>query len=344
METRTARPLPTAWSSANALPDGTMQVQAFGYQDVEHTVPMTEEAVFDLGSIQKNFRWTMLHHLAEEGELDIEADVDSIVTEMELPATFRELSMHNAGLKHWTDTPELTVDVFADPSAVYSFEQTISYLGDDPFVANPGRKFHYSNYGPRIAVEAIERTTGQGIDELTDERVLVPFGMENTWPQDGTHPDNLVDGWWTDDSDHTWGDDPAHDKAFASAAGGLLFSDACDLLRYAQGVFHDPSYISNETLLQMLQSPIKGSGGRVFAGFTSFAPEVMAGHFGSGQHGHSSGYMTRFTDGASLVVLTNAAPDGVPDDPHTDAENDARPGDDYNTVISVMVATFDWNF
>ncbi|GEM_PF-6930526 len=53
--------------------------------------------------------------------------------------------------------------------------------------------------------------------------------------------------------------------------------------------------------------------------------------------------MTRFSDGASFVVLTNAAPDAVADDPRTEAV-DERPADAYRTILSVMVSTWDWDY
>lgn len=330
-----------------ASPELGMQIQAFGFADVDDTVAMNEDAVFDIGSIQKNFRWTLLHHLAEQGLLDIDGEVNDVLANPTMEGvTFRQLAMHNSGLLHWDDTPDLMATAFGDLSHTFSYEEIMDFLTDGGTSrAEPGSGFWYSNYGPVIAGEAMATVMGTDIMSLTRSETIEALDLRNTSFQsyDGT-PEKLAEGFWADDTEHTWTDDAGDARALSSAAGGLLFSNACDLLHYSQAVFHDEDYITTATAADMLASEIpwvtpEGDGvGTIYSGFQSFLPGIV-GHLGSSQHGHSSTVMHRTADGTSFVVLANVASDTVPEWYDVDSgQIIVLPGDEFTTQVALMIA------
>lgn len=306
-----------------ASPTFGYQVQAFGFVDPAHSAPMTADAVFDIGSIQKNFRWTLLWHLAEDqtNGIDMDAPVNDYIDSPPMPdATLRQLSMHYAGLRHWKDTPDFEGDAVTELNRIFTYDEMMDYLLGDggPFYVAPGTQFHYSNYGPLIAGQIMEDRTMTPINELTQEMIIGPLGLTHTTFQGPgtTPPANLTPGFWADGTPHTWTDQYENTNAFSTAAGGLIFSDACDLLRYSQAIVFDPDYIGPNTFVDMFSqsTPIYDdegvSTGDSFAGFQSIHPN-LAGHLGDGQHGHSSSFMFRLSDGTSIVVLANVAGDDV---------------------------------
>jgi len=328
-----------------ATADG-LRVQAFGTLGPDTDVAMSSSAIFDIGSIQKNFRWVLLHRLAEAGELSIDQHVNDHLSSPELPdVTYRHLTMHTSGIMHWDET-DFPVAAFEDLSREWRYEETIEYLTGatgGPWMPDfeQGVDFHYSNYGPLIAGRAVEELLGSDVRELTDEYILSPLGLDATTHQAyDDQPARLVDGFWADGVEHDWTDDYDDTMALSSGAGSLLYSDACDMRRYSQGVFEDEQFLTGETIDDALARqvdwvlPDGTDVGEFAAGFGSFVlfPEGLWGHFGSGQHGHSSVFMHRISDGATFVVLTNVAADG--------GEELGRPGD-YFEVHKEMIPVMD---
>ena len=328
-----------------AKPDGTLRVQAFGFADPLHTIALTEDAVFDVGSIQKNVVWTTMFKLHQEGLFDVDALVADVLNEpMFEDAIFRQLATHNAGLKHWEDTPDFLADAALDPTATFTYDDMLGYLAADgtPFVHPPGSGFHYSNYGPRIAVEAMEQATDMSIEDLIKFGIKIPLDLPNmSFQASGVHPPTLADGFWANGEEHGFADDPADDEAIASAAGSLLFFDACDLVQYGQALFETETILLADTVDDMLATEIDWpDGGTIHAGFTSLIPGTY-GHFGASQHGHSSMYMHRVSDGTTFVAMANVAADPAQHFDEATQTTVTLPADDYNSVLAAFLAMYE---
>ena len=325
-----------------ATPDGELRVEAFGYRDTRDTYEMSPHGVFDVGSIQKNFVWTLLHHYGQEGVIDLDAPAQ--VSEIDLGGvTPRQLSNHTSGLKHWDDTPALTDEIFDDGwSHEYSYAEMMAFIVDDPW-KDSSQEFWYSNYGPLIAGQLITETVGTDHLELREVEMFDRFDMPNSSHQGyDPEPAALVEGWWADDEEHDWVQAPEDAMAMSSAAGGLIFTDACDLLHYGQGVFESEDFLSAETRAAMLDEDDlvswQGHDGSVIGdhawGWQRFLVGTpWWGHFGSSQHGHSSAIQHNVDTGVTVVVLSNVAMDSV--------EGLGLVGDHARTPVAVMLELYD---
>ena len=79
--------------------------EGYGYADRERQVPVVaDETLFYPGSAGKLFTWTAVMQLVEEGELDLDADVNTYL-DFKIPETYREpitmadLMTHTAGFE-----------------------------------------------------------------------------------------------------------------------------------------------------------------------------------------------------------------------------------------------------
>jgi CubicO group peptidase (beta-lactamase class C family) len=62
--------------------------KGYGYKDVEHGIPVDpEETMFRIGSNTKPFTWTAVMQLAEQGKVDLDADVNTYL-DFRVPDTF----------------------------------------------------------------------------------------------------------------------------------------------------------------------------------------------------------------------------------------------------------------
>ncbi len=352
-----------------ASPSMGMRVQAFGAADAYGT-PMDEAAVFGLGSIQKNLRFTLLHHLAED-----DVDMSDVITDV-LPSasasasaptmpTYEGLTMHKTGLKRWGETPSFLLDAFsaigAEQTPEYAYADMIQYLTEggtsSPLSPSPhharGISYWYTDYAPLLAGEKITVATGEHVHDVTQRKVLDRFAMKRTTLQGfSRRPEALARGHWADGSEHRWqAEDVNTEIALSSAAGGLYYSSACDLLRYGAGIFSDESFLSPATIEHIRATSVTAyaypqSGpvahGDAHPGFYRplYLDEGYLGHFGAGQHGHSSVFMHRLDDGTTFVVLANVAADGSVRKPGELGVPDAEtgPGDGFVTQRAVLRA------
>lgn len=84
----------------------TIYRNSFGYMDVQNKVPVTEDTVMEWGSVSKLLIWISVMQLAEQGKIDLEADINTYLPEgflhnrtYDTPVTMLNLMNHNAGFE-----------------------------------------------------------------------------------------------------------------------------------------------------------------------------------------------------------------------------------------------------
>lgn len=81
-------------------------VKAYGLANVELSVPVTRETVFEIGSISKQFVVAAVMLLAEEGKLDLDESVHRYLPELPgewLGVTTRQLLTHTSGIPDYEE-------------------------------------------------------------------------------------------------------------------------------------------------------------------------------------------------------------------------------------------------
>jgi CubicO group peptidase (beta-lactamase class C family) len=162
---------------------GLFFTKGYGYADVEDEIPVDPETtLFRVGSIGKLFTWTAVMQLVEQGQLDLDTDVNQYL-DFSIPATFSEpvtlkhLMTHTAGF-------EDTAFGFAATRA----EDLVplgTWLADNiPARAwAPGQVAAYSNYGAALAGYIVERVSGMPYADYVEQHILSPLGMTRSTPR-----------------------------------------------------------------------------------------------------------------------------------------------------------------
>ncbi|WP_017623191.1 serine hydrolase domain-containing protein, partial [Nocardiopsis chromatogenes] len=163
--------------------DGRMlAAEGYGAADLETGEPVDPgRTAFPTASIAKSFTAAAVVELAERGEVDLHADVNTYLPEGERlpedprgPVTLHHLLTHTAGFAE-------QLDGLRAPS-----EEEILPLGR--YVADlrperihrPGRYTAYSNYGYAVAGRIVEEVTGEPFGAHVQRTVFDPLGMEHT--------------------------------------------------------------------------------------------------------------------------------------------------------------------
>jgi len=151
-----------------------------GLTHVEHPLPVTDETIFQIGSITKTVTATAMMRLVERGALDLQAPVrhylpgfsvaDNNASEQ---VTVWHLLTHMAG---WTG------DVFTDTGGGDdAAEKYVDGMADFEQLAPLGTHFSYNNAGFCVAGRIIEALTGATYEAAIQELIFEPLGMERSF-------------------------------------------------------------------------------------------------------------------------------------------------------------------
>lgn len=159
-----------------------------GVADIRTGAAVTPDTIFQFGSVTKVMTATLLMGLVDEGRLDLQAPVKSIVPNLELPdsaaaerITVWNLITHTSGLDMGIDAPQQgswpRVDLGDGDDCIDAY---LAYMADKPTVFAPGETRRYSNAGFVVAGRVAENILGQSWDAAVRERIFEPVGMSHT--------------------------------------------------------------------------------------------------------------------------------------------------------------------
>ncbi len=144
----------------------------YGLANIDSKKHVSEDTLFQIGSISKSFASIALLQLVEEGKVDLHRPVRKYLPWFEVkskhkPITLDHILSHSAGIITGSErTPEGRTEIWG--------------LRDTEATAKPGEWFHYSNIGYKIVGEIISELRGKSLPRVLQERVLRPLGMRNT--------------------------------------------------------------------------------------------------------------------------------------------------------------------
>lgn len=191
-----------AGAAVSVVADGELlTARGYGYSDVEAQEPVDpEDTLFRTASVAKAVTATAVMQLVEEGQLDLDTDVDeyldfAVDTSFDQDLTLRHLLSHTGGFEE-----RIADAMLADGTEV----DLRSIVADDPpeQVYEPGTTPAYSNYGIALAGYIVEYTSGVPFLEYMDQNVLAPAGMDSSTyeqPLPEELEPRLSEGYTTDD-------------------------------------------------------------------------------------------------------------------------------------------------
>ncbi len=162
--------------------------KGYGHADFAKQVPVDpEQTLFRPGSTSKLFTWTAVMQLVEQNKLDLDADVNSYLTQFQIPATFpqpvtlRNLLTHTAGLEDggigylMTKKPEdsLSLEEMLKKHMPARVRPPTTDFSD-------GMNSSYSNWGTALAGLIIANVSGMSFDEYIEKNIFLPLGMTSS--------------------------------------------------------------------------------------------------------------------------------------------------------------------
>jgi CubicO group peptidase (beta-lactamase class C family) len=171
-----------AGATVSIVHDGGIQLaKGYGYANIEKQVPVSpEETIFRIASTSKLFTWTAVMQLVEQGKIDLNADVNTYLTDFQIPATFSEpvtmldLMNHTAGFEERVIGTEA-----AGPDEMMPLRDYLAaYMPDR--VRPPGTLSTYSNYGAALAGYIVEVVSGLSFEQYIETFIFEPLSMAHS--------------------------------------------------------------------------------------------------------------------------------------------------------------------
>jgi CubicO group peptidase (beta-lactamase class C family) len=210
--------------------------------------------LFRIGSASKLFTWTAVMQLAEQGKLDLDADVNTYL-DFEIPATYPEPITMKHLMSHTPGFEDLNFEIQAPSS-----EQGVP-LGEwlathiPARVRRPGELTAYSNYGTALAGYIVESIAGMPFEQYAQENILAPLGMTQTTAYQPLPPElapNLATGYFYANGDYQ----AQKFEHFNIGPAGSMSASGTDIAKFMlmhlqNGSYGEAQILQPDTIQQM---------------------------------------------------------------------------------------------
>jgi CubicO group peptidase (beta-lactamase class C family)/pimeloyl-ACP methyl ester carboxylesterase/quercetin dioxygenase-like cupin family protein len=157
----------------------TLVFKGYGKADLELDVPTPARAVYQIGSITKQFTAVAILQLMEQGRLSLDDELTKFLPNYPTQGhrvTLRRLLDHTSGIVAYTEPPELAVMRVKTPPR----DSLVGIFASRPFGFVPGEAQSYSNFGYILLGLVVEKVSGMPYDRYVQEHLFARAGMADS--------------------------------------------------------------------------------------------------------------------------------------------------------------------
>jgi CubicO group peptidase (beta-lactamase class C family) len=164
-----------------------VHLNGYGFADMDRQIPVDpNQTLFRIGSTAKLLTWTAIMQLVEQGQLDLNTDINQYL-DFEIPArlmnssgttpepiTLSHLMTHTAGFEAYPD------QIFRlSPEHLLPLGEYVRTHRPER-VYPPGEVAAYSNYGAALAGYIVEHVSGQPFADYIEQNIYAPLAMSRS--------------------------------------------------------------------------------------------------------------------------------------------------------------------
>ncbi len=152
-------------------------------------VPATTDMNFRNGAVAISYVSTALLQLVDEGKVSLDDKVSTWLPEIPHSdeVTLGQLAQMTSGYTDYViGNEEVDAMLYADPFRQWTPEELLATVVSKPLLYPPGTNWNYAHTNYVILGLALEKITGTPMEELLQERVLGPLGLDSTSGNDST--------------------------------------------------------------------------------------------------------------------------------------------------------------
>ena len=156
---------------------------AVGFRDPGDTQPITEDTIFQLASVSKQFTAAAVMLLVRKGAFSLEDEITKFFPEIPYPGvTVRHLLTHTGGVPDYFDDNDWFIKIWKNEKRIPGNDEILRFLCETSLkaVGAPGEKFEYSNTGYNLLALLVERVSGVPFEDFLQKSIFDPAGMSST--------------------------------------------------------------------------------------------------------------------------------------------------------------------
>lgn len=283
---------------------GTVTTRGYGFANVELMAPVTDETIFESGSLGKMFTATAVMLQVEDGKLALSDPLTNFFPDA--PVSWHGITVRNL-LNHTSGIPDYTTSSF-DYRKDYTEDELAHIAMRLPPEFAAGSRWNYSNTGYVLLGIIVHKVSGQFYGDVLKHRVFEPLGMRTARiiDQSAIVP-NRAAGY-----EHVNGALANQEwvaPALNTTADGSLYWSVRDLVAWDTAVMRR-QILKPESWREIL-TPVRLTSGKTYPYGMGWALEERGGKPLQEHGGAWQGFRTqlsRFTgDSLDIIVLANAA-------------------------------------
>lgn len=175
----------------NAIPGAAVLIRSgdqgdwkatFGTRAIGTDEPITLDEHWRIASNTKTMTATVMLQLVQEGKIKLEDPLSKYVQGFPNgdQISIGQLLEMRSGLYSYTSDPAFNATLDDDPRRVYTPDELLAIARPQPPLFPPGEMFNYSNTNYVLLGVIIEQLTGKPIDEVFEQRIFEPLGLDDT--------------------------------------------------------------------------------------------------------------------------------------------------------------------
>lgn len=290
----------------------TLVLKGYGYADLEFDIPTPPRAIYEIGSVTKQFTAAAVLQLADEGKLSLDDEITKYLPDYPTQGhriTVRRLLDHTSGIKGYTELPKFgTIMMRKLPK-----DSLVAMFKDEKFDFAPGDGMVYNNSAYFLAGLIIEKVSGKSYGDYVKAALFDKVGMaDSRYCSESAITKNKAHGYDT-------GPQGLRHKAFLDHtypfAAGSLCSTVGDLIAWNRAL-HGGKVLSPAAYRELITPGVLNDGTQLrYAKGLSL--HSFGGHRAIEHGGGINGYLSSAAwfpdDNAVIVVLVNTAGPVGPD-------------------------------
>ena len=277
-------------------------IKGYGFADIKNNVPITENTVFKIGSLSKQFIATAIMKLTEQGKIKLTDHIDKYFKYA--PEEWKNISIRN--LLNHTSGLERESPIFdwmkRQPDSVL-----IKSIYDDKLHFQPGTRWEYSNMGYFILADIIRKVTGRSFEDYMNN-LFIANGLPHTVTTSKSNGNTKAKGYNYDEAN---AENTEAKDFIALRPSGAFSSSLNDMIRW-DTMLGVSKFLSRSDWREMWEDTVRErvypDGSASWYGYGWFVGKYK-GHKWVHHSGNTLGFTAdywRFTDDRiSIIILTN---------------------------------------
>jgi CubicO group peptidase (beta-lactamase class C family) len=206
----------------------TLLLKGYGKADAEWDVGMTVDAMFEIGSVTKQFTAVAILQLRDEGKLSLDDGITKWLPDFDTrgnTVTLRRLLDHTSGIKGLTEIPEFGI---LSSNSRYPRDSAYALINRYPFDFRTGEAQIYNNSAFWLLGLVVEKASGMSYEDYVEKKIFAPLGMTRSmYCNSNEHVERRAHGYGVQNgvirrapgNVHTW---PFSAGSLCSTAGDLV--------------------------------------------------------------------------------------------------------------------------